>query len=770
MEAAKNERAEGGASAAFKIEPILSAVQLPDNVEGAKSQALSLEVQNWLDLHTRHILPGTGGVFAWTADPPRTWHWCEGPAIRLSALAAQGAMYSTNMRFASEPLPVTEEGRDRRRLAPKKWGHLTVDLDGPEALSDLRKFLFDVVPSWGLKPEQIAVFLSGGKGFHAIVYDALLGTEDGDELLPLAYKTILLELKEALPTVDASLACMGRGKQFRLPQVKRPNGLHKIPLRLDEVREGGLTMEQMQELAKAPRLIPLPAVESSPEVCPIRRRMVEIRRQAWSDADRPIPSPMTDESREALAANLPACMVRLLGMEDYTGGHNLDFDKMCAALVAPFAQEVGLTVEDAEEIFGGWAVGFLGSQKYSDPFDRLDVLRAKLHRKGLAWRCSVAHGMLPSFDCSECPQRIREVAALFPPLGFDVIDEGPAVRAPLGRGFRFLRANDLLAVPRVPNWLIRGYLEANNLLVLFGESGSMKSFVALDLSLCVATGLSWHGHAIPSPGPVFYIAGEGFHGIGKRIKAWTVAHGVGGDMPLFVSNEAAQFLDANHAREVADAVGAMATEHGAPRLIVVDTLNRCFGPGDENSSSDMTAFVTALDRLRERFACTVMVVHHSGLTATNRSRGSSVLRAAADVEYRLDAKEATRTLVCTKSKDHEPPQNMAFVPKDVGTGWRDPEDGAEVKSCILEQVDTVKCVSDINRLPAAQQVAMDALVAVCTVSGGPCHVTLWRAEAYKKGISTGGDDARQKAFKRASEALGSLGLIRGTVDLWEPVG
>ena len=44
--------------------------------------------------------------------------------------------------------------------------------------------------------------------------------------------------------------------------------------------------------------------------------------------------------------------------------------------------------------------------------------------------------------------------------------------------------------------------------------------------------------------------------------------------------------------EAIDAVGAK------PGLIVLDTLARCFGGGDENSTQDMSRFVSACDAIR----------------------------------------------------------------------------------------------------------------------------------------------------------------------------
>ncbi|GFK92339.1 hypothetical protein NNJEOMEG_00163 [Fundidesulfovibrio magnetotacticus] len=339
-----------------------------------------------------------------------------------------------------------------------------------------------------------------------------------------------------------------------------------------------------------------------------------------------------------------------------------------------------------------------------------------------------------------------------------------------GRAFRFLPLADLLSAPRPTKWLVRGHLEAGCLAALIGEPGSMKSFLAIDLGLCIASGTPWHGHAIPNPGPVFYLAGEGFHGLGKRVKAWITAHGADpAAVPFFVSSAPAQLLDAAHAREVADAVASLAEQHGPPRFVVVDTLNRNFGPGDENSSADMTAFVAALDTLKARFGCAVYVVHHSGLQDRGRGRGSSVLRAALDFEYILTAKDGVRVLSCSKSKDHEPPQPLAFEPEEVGTGWTDPEDLQEITSCVLRLTDMPE-EDRRAELSGAKRVALDALREACEAAGGPVCSDDWKRAAYANEISSSENaNARRQAFFKARKTLEAARLVQEVDGLWSPV-
>ena len=47
-----------------------------------------------------------------------------------------------------------------------------------------------------------------------------------------------------------------------------------------------------------------------------------------------------------------------------------------------------------------------------------------------------------------------------------------------------------------PDWLIQGVIEKGTLAAVIGESGSGKSFLALDLAACVQTGKPWHGRDV----------------------------------------------------------------------------------------------------------------------------------------------------------------------------------------------------------------------------------------------------------------------------------
>jgi hypothetical protein len=344
-------------------------------------------------------------------------------------------------------------------------------------------------------------------------------------------------------------------------------------------------------------------------------------------------------------------------------------------------------------------------------------------------------------------------------------------------GFGFVQARELLSKPKPIRWLIHDVFEQQALAQLFGDSGSGKSFLAIDWGCCIATGTAWNSAEVER-GAVFYIAGEGHAGLGRRLRAWELHNGISlADAPFFVSTVPAALMDAENAANVARAVAMLVAKHGMPKLIVVDTLARNLGAGDENSNADIGLFIGNIDvQLRGHFGAAVLIVHHTGHLAKDRSRGASALKAAMDSEYRLDFDGHVRTLICTKAKEAEPPAPMGFKLEQIALdGWTD--DKGELMASAVLVACTEKGKGKGPRLSGANRIALEALQGALSEHGQastPDHVKefgamrapalvvheeIWRQRSYDMCISDGGQDAKQKAFSRARKALLDMGLV-----------
>jgi hypothetical protein len=251
--------------------------------------------------------------------------------------------------------------------------------------------------------------------------------------------------------------------------------------------------------------------------------------------------------------------------------------------------------------------------------------------------------------------------------------------------FKLKRLSEIEA--KAPDSLINQLLEKDTLNMVFGDPGAAKTFFAIDMASCVATGKDFHGMGAKQ-GPVVYIAGEGQNGIKRRFAAWEIRYGYNlDDTPIFVSLMPAGLCDQDQARWVIDEIKLLQKECGEPALIIFDTLARNFGPGDENSTKDMSAFILGADQIREQSKACILLVHHTGHGDKSRGRGAMALKGALDAEYRLEKDDqGTVRVSCTKMKDFKPPAPMAFKIRTVELGIND-EDGKEVTSAVLDSID-----------------------------------------------------------------------------------
>ncbi len=215
---------------------------------------------------------------------------------------------------------------------------------------------------------------------------------------------------------------------------------------------------------------------------------------------------------------------------------------------------------------------------------------------------------------------------------------------------------------RPPHWLITDYIERNTLNCVFGDPGAGKSFVAIDMALCVANGADWSEQKTEQGG-VIYITGEGHNGIKRRIDAWEKYHNIETPEGRFILSTCPVLLGDPKAAEIASIeIKQIINEADIqPSLIVVDTLARNMG-GDENNTKDMNDFIINIDTyLRVPHSASVLIVHHTGHADKSRARGSMAFKGALDSEYKVvKTKNGGARMINTKMKEFEPPETVDF--------------------------------------------------------------------------------------------------------------
>lgn len=258
------------------------------------------------------------------------------------------------------------------------------------------------------------------------------------------------------------------------------------------------------------------------------------------------------------------------------------------------------------------------------------------------------------------------------------------------KNFEFVSVSSITQNLKPTQWLIKGYFEQHTMALMFGDPACGKSFVAIDLACCIATGTPWHGNKV-TQGAVFYIAGEGHNGFGRRFRAWEEHSGILlNDAPLYIAKCAAQIYDADSAEAVASAIQKLVDETGqVPRLIIIDTMARNFGGGDENSTKDTGIFIRNLDALKDCWDASTLIIHHTGHSDKNRGRGAMAIKGALDHEYRVQKDDCdVVNIEATKTKDSKDPDGISFELTSVDLPFTDDE-GQAIKGAVLVQTTTM---------------------------------------------------------------------------------
>ena len=323
------------------------------------------------------------------------------------------------------------------------------------------------------------------------------------------------------------------------------------------------------------------------------------------------------------------------------------------------------------------------------------------------------------------------------------------------------------------SFIIEDWIPTQSLMMLFAPSGSGKGFIAIDIATSIASKEidSWHGKKIFQHGPVVYLAGEGQKGMRKRCAGLAQHKGIQRkNVKIAILKEALDIDNKDKNLGVRKIIANIGMRYPNPSLVIIDTLN-CYMGGDENKTVDATAFVKAAKEIMQEFSCSVMIVHHTGLNPENqdRVRGSSVLKAAMDMEMRVKKMDKYLTLEMTKSKDSEIQKPLVFEMIKVIAPEFFTEKGFPDTTCVLEfdeetstrtendSMNTKKLSqSEIFARETYQKAACDSGILVFdekirqeTVA---VYIEDWRKVSYDMS-SADKDDTKRRQFNRSRQIL-----------------
>ncbi len=173
-----------------------------------------------------------------------------------------------------------------------------------------------------------------------------------------------------------------------------------------------------------------------------------------------------------------------------------------------------------------------------------------------------------------------------------------------------------------PAWLIADWFPVGTQGIISAESGTYKSWLALDLAISVASGTPFLGQfPVLDPGGVTFIQEENapndVQGRVARIeKARGISTGVGDpvDYPLRIANIAGFDLTNPDHRDRIERIATRSEQ----RLIILDPFYMMLGDADENSGRDIRPVITWAKGFTGRHPRTgLWIVHHTNKASVN---------------------------------------------------------------------------------------------------------------------------------------------------------
>lgn len=346
-----------------------------------------------------------------------------------------------------------------------------------------------------------------------------------------------------------------------------------------------------------------------------------------------------------LVALVPHVKARKVAIFQHNDSSGEKWATEAARTLYPVADEVRVITPS----IGGW-----DDYEHQDPSDYIEWMKKEgfdigkaleiMIGKALAWQPSKESETLPESPEPESePESNEPPALIFQPLTFQ----------------------QLLSLPP-KEWLIKDIIGPGDLGMIFGDSGTGKTFLAIDLIMSAITGLTWARHfEVTEPLSVAYCTNEGLSGLPDRFRAaqqWYQASDEALERLTFYPM-LPQLFDANAALYISRFVrDYKAVKGDRLDLLFIDTLDNASLGSKENDNSDASVIADATRIARDALGCATMLMHHAG--KSGEYRGASAYKGDADIMIKVERKSEESPYIefsCYKSKDAEKFKPLVFT-------------------------------------------------------------------------------------------------------------
>ncbi|QPB20198.1 AAA family ATPase [Rhizobium sp. 007] len=338
-------------------------------------------------------------------------------------------------------------------------------------------------------------------------------------------------------------------------------------------------------------------------------------------------------------------------------------------------------------------------------------------------------------------------------------------RATSGRErFTFEWFNDFEDESLIKEWLIDDAFGKGEFTTIYGKPGAGKSVIVTDMACHVAAGMPWHGKGVKQ-GFVVYVAAERKDLTKRRMRAFQIHHDLKGFVPLaVVGGRKINLLDSKVAEQLATEINEAASEKGlTPAWIIIDTLSRTFGGGNQNDSQDMAKFIQSCDQITHAVTGSphVTVIHHTGQADGSRGKGAIDLDASVDASFLVkQLGNNCFEVECDGSNDlAEMKVRFALESVVITTD----KQGKDVPAPVVVPMEGDDATGDKQELTKSEDSALNILHRQIEQRDGECSEQKWRQACYtewKAGeVPPPTFEAQKKRFDRAKKGLDGKGQL-----------
>jgi len=271
------------------------------------------------------------------------------------------------------------------------------------------------------------------------------------------------------------------------------------------------------------------------------------------------------------------------------------------------------------------------------------------------------------------------------------------LKGPFKSKFRAGFIADLTKAAPRRDWLLKGALTARMLLLVVGEPGCGKSFIALDFVMnCALAAVdpshsqTWFGRKLKPCGTA-YIAAEGADDFILRMHAWKAAKGIADlELPIYlipmpIDMRTSDQDTAHFIAEIKDREEICRGQFGVGfEIVVIDTVNKALAGGNDSKPEDVGPFLKNCARIKDQLGVAVIAIHHMPKNAPGHDpRGHGSLKGDNDGQFFVaPAKDgAPNHWTITRAKFGPTGGRHEFRLRQVTIGAD--EDGDAITSCVV---------------------------------------------------------------------------------------